>query len=69
MSEKSGNSNKGCGIVAVILFILALVMFIPRWTGEKSVSGAGGNILYMVLLGIVVIGVIVIIIKISNKEL
>jgi len=67
MSEKK--SNKGCGIIAFIIFIIALFMFIPRWTGEESVDGFGEHFIYMILLGIVAIGVIYLIIKIKDGEL
>ena len=67
MSEKK--TNKGCGIFAFIIFIVALGMLIPRWTGSESVKGFGEHFLYLILLGIVVIGVITLILKINNKEL
>ena len=67
MSEKK--SNKGCGVVALIIFIIALILFIPRWTGDESVDGFGEHFFYMILLGIVAIGVIYFIIKISDGEL
>ena len=62
-------SNKGGGIIALIIFIIALFLFIPRWTGEESVDGVGENFGYMILLGIVGVGVIYFIIKISDGKL
>ncbi|MDO6737348.1 hypothetical protein [Wenyingzhuangia sp. 2_MG-2023] len=61
-------SNKGCGIVALIIFIIALVMFMPRWYGSKSVDGFGEYFLYFILQGVVLVGVIYFYIKIKDGE-
>lgn len=66
MSQKK--SNKGCGIIALIIWIIALGMFIPRWTGEVPVKGFGEHIFYMILVGIVITGIGYFILKINDSK-